>query len=435
MRKSDSGIIGSAKRDSTQTKAASATPASTKPPTTRRAAEAALRPLHERPDERTDGDRSQHGSIHVEVAMAQLSTALVPRDERRTTVTTASGMFRRKITRQDTASTIAPPTTGPAAVAMLVQAVHAPIARPASSLYVARSSARLPGVSSAPKIPWIARAAISTSLVGRDAGEHGCSRKAGHADDERVRVAVAVAERARRQIERRQRERVAEEDPLLARQPEPELLVDRRQRDVDDEGVEKRHRRPEDRRHEHEALPRVVRHASPNPTTRRFRGSQADGWKAAAIDDIPPVKPDWPATWKSMRHHFGITAFGVNAVTKDAGNVLIPEHEHGGSGEQELYVIQRGAALATLDGEEVDVPAGSAVAVEGPVRAQVRGDGVADDPHRRRRHARQGVRGRRLGEARYARTRARRNLADSRPNGPVLAESFEFRHASARVAT
>ncbi len=95
--------------------------------------------------------------------------------------------------------------------------------------------------------------------------------------------------------------------------------------------------------------------------------SHGDGWKAAAIDDIPPVKPDWPATWKSMRHHFGITAFGVNAVTKDAGNVLIPEHAHAESGEQELYVIQRGTARATLDGEEVDVPAGSAVAVEGPV--------------------------------------------------------------------
>ena len=83
-----------------------------------------------------------------------------------TTVTTATGMLRRKIPRQDTASTIAPPTTGPATVAALVQAVQAPIARPASSLYVARSSARLPGVSSAPKIPWMARAAISTSLVG-----------------------------------------------------------------------------------------------------------------------------------------------------------------------------------------------------------------------------------------------------------------------------
>lgn len=92
------------------------------------------------------------------------------------------------------------------------------------------------------------------------------------------------------------------------------------------------------------------------------------GWKVAAIDDIPPVKSDWPATWKSVRHYFGIAAFGVNAVTKDAGNVLIPEHEHGESGEQELYIIQRGSATATLDGEQVEVPAGSAVAVEGPVR-------------------------------------------------------------------
>ena len=96
--------------------------------------------------------------------------------------------------------------------------------------------------------------------------------------------------------------------------------------------------------------------------------AHGDGWKVEAIDGIPPVKPDWPATWKSVRHYFGITAFGVNAVTKDAGNILIPEHGHAESGEQELYVIQRGAARATLDGVEVDVPAGSAVAVEGRVR-------------------------------------------------------------------
>lgn len=93
-----------------------------------------------------------------------------------------------------------------------------------------------------------------------------------------------------------------------------------------------------------------------------------DGWQLAAIDDIPPVKPDWPATWKSVRHYFGILGFGINAVTKDEGNVLIPEHEHDETGEQELYFIHRGEALATLDGKQVRVPAGSAVAVDGPTR-------------------------------------------------------------------
>ncbi len=92
------------------------------------------------------------------------------------------------------------------------------------------------------------------------------------------------------------------------------------------------------------------------------------GWKVASIDEIPPVKADWPATWKSVRHHFGITAFGVNAVTKDAGNVLIPEHDHAETGEQELYVVLAGEVTATLDGEQVSVPAGSVVGVEGATR-------------------------------------------------------------------
>ena len=95
-------------------------------------------------------------------------------------------------------------------------------------------------------------------------------------------------------------------------------------------------------------------------------GEQGTGWQLEAIDEIPPVKPDWPATWKSVRHHFGIAAFGINAVTKDAGNVLIPEHAHGATGEQELYFIHVGEALATLGDDQVTVPAGSAVMVDGP---------------------------------------------------------------------
>jgi len=87
-------------------------------------------------------------------------------------------------------------------------------------------------------------------------------------------------------------------------------------------------------------------------------------WQVADINEIPPVKPDWPATWKSVRHHFGITAFGINAVTKDEGNVLIPEHDESASGQQELYFVHAGEVKATLDGEEMTVPAGSLVHCE-----------------------------------------------------------------------
>ena len=70
--------------------------------------------------------------------------------------------------------------------------------------------------------------------------------------------------------------------------------------------------------------------------------AQGTGWKIELVDDVPPVKPDWPATWKSIRNHFGITAFGINAVTKDAGNVLIPEHDERASGQQEIYFVHVG---------------------------------------------------------------------------------------------
>jgi len=90
----------------------------------------------------------------------------------------------------------------------------------------------------------------------------------------------------------------------------------------------------------------------------------SNSWQVADVNEIPPVKADWPATWKSVRHHFGITAFGINAVTKDAGNVLIPEHDETESGQQELYFVHAGEVKATLDGKEVTVPAGSLVHCE-----------------------------------------------------------------------
>ena len=88
------------------------------------------------------------------------------------------------------------------------------------------------------------------------------------------------------------------------------------------------------------------------------------GWKVEHVDSVPPVKPDWPTTWKSVRHHFGIAAFGINAVTKDEGKVLIPEHHEQESGQQEVYFVHRGTVHATLDGEPVTMHEGDIAAIE-----------------------------------------------------------------------
>jgi hypothetical protein len=72
----------------------------------------------------------------------------------------------RKIQRQETHSTSAPPAGGPAIVATLVKAVQSPIARPASSTYTARMSASEFVVRKAPATPCSVRARMRSSPFG-----------------------------------------------------------------------------------------------------------------------------------------------------------------------------------------------------------------------------------------------------------------------------
>ena len=83
------------------------------------------------------------------------------------TTTAARGMLITKISRQETASTNQPPRKGPMAVETPASPDHAPMAAPRSSgSNTASRMARLPGVSRAAPTPWMARAAISISMVG-----------------------------------------------------------------------------------------------------------------------------------------------------------------------------------------------------------------------------------------------------------------------------
>ncbi len=74
--------------------------------------------------------------------------------------------------------------------------------------------------------------------------------------------------------------------------------------------------------------------------------------------------------WHPVRHLLGITAFGMNAYTCHTdGGPLVEEHDELGDtagGHEEVYVVITGHAVFTLDGEEVDAPAGTVVAVHDP---------------------------------------------------------------------
>src|SRR4051794_13417136 len=79
--------------------------------------------------------------------------------------------------------------------------------------------------------------------------------------------------------------------------------------------------------------------------------------RLAEIDEIN----DGREPFRPIRHHFGITSFGVTAWTgREAGDRIINEHDEAGESE-ELYVVQSGRATFELDGERVDAPAGTLV--------------------------------------------------------------------------
>jgi hypothetical protein len=83
------------------------------------------------------------------------------------------------------------------------------------------------------------------------------------------------------------------------------------------------------------------------------------------LDEVPLVPTDDPNDfdWHPIQHHFGLSAFGVNAFGGDAGIELVAEHDETESGQEELYVVVRGAARFTLDGDPHDAHAISVVAI------------------------------------------------------------------------
>lgn len=100
-------------------------------------------------------------------------------------------------------------------------------------------------------------------------------------------------------------------------------------------------------------------------------------WQAAHLDELeelPVGEGDF--TWRPVRRRFGIRAFGANAYTAGAGRRVVEEHTETSSGHEELYVVLRGRATFTLDGEELDAPAGTLVFVEPGTR---RGAVAAED--------------------------------------------------------
>jgi len=101
-------------------------------------------------------------------------------------------------------------------------------------------------------------------------------------------------------------------------------------------------------------------------------------YEVAHVDEIDEISDGrWPR--RTVRSHFGISSFGVNAwVGHEPGDRIISEHEETGPlGQEELYLVQSGRARFELDGTSVDAPAGTFVFA----RPDARRTAFAEEPN------------------------------------------------------
>ena len=91
-------------------------------------------------------------------------------------------------------------------------------------------------------------------------------------------------------------------------------------------------------------------------------GSDTSDYVVANLDEIEELD-DGRCPYRPVRHHFGISAFGVNAWTaREAGDRIINEHDEAEpDSNEELYLVLNGRAVFELDGDRVVAPAGTLV--------------------------------------------------------------------------
>jgi tetratricopeptide (TPR) repeat protein len=102
------------------------------------------------------------------------------------------------------------------------------------------------------------------------------------------------------------------------------------------------------------------------------------GYRAIRFDELEDVPWKAGLRLRPVRSQLGLRAFGAAGfVGREPGDLVVEPHtEEEGRGHQELYVVLRGAARFTLDGETLDAPAGTLIAVEPHLRREA----VATEP-------------------------------------------------------
>lgn len=91
-----------------------------------------------------------------------------------------------------------------------------------------------------------------------------------------------------------------------------------------------------------------------------------EGFKVTKIDDIPPYqgpKAIAGIRFRPAGRELGVTSWGMNVLSIDAGCPAYPQHDHTHDGQEEVYVVLQGDGSIETAGKKTDIGAGSMIRV------------------------------------------------------------------------
>jgi uncharacterized cupin superfamily protein len=84
----------------------------------------------------------------------------------------------------------------------------------------------------------------------------------------------------------------------------------------------------------------------------------AEGFTIKHVDQFEEMEGSGSATWRLARKTLGAESFGFNVVDIGPGG-QIPEHNHSGDNQEEVFIILDGQATIVADDAEHEAPAGT----------------------------------------------------------------------------
>lgn len=102
----------------------------------------------------------------------------------------------------------------------------------------------------------------------------------------------------------------------------------------------------------------------------------AADFDVVALEELESMDGSGDCSWYLARKGLKLDSFGMNFVDIGADGA-IPAHDEVDRGQEEVFIVLEGDAVAELDGADHAAPAGSLIRVGPEVRRRIRNDGDA----------------------------------------------------------